>query len=201
MVAEEAVALVAKCNSLEFTDDDLIPVSLSHNDALVITLMVANCEIRRCLVDTGSTTELLFLHAFDQMHISQSELITSTCPLVGFNGHVSYAKGKVRLMVTLGTCVVPIEFMVVDTDSPYNIILGRNWIHKMKAVPSTYHQLIKFPTPSGIMQVRSDQVSAIQCNGVALKGARESSTPSPKASVEAVSKKARSDEAAPSNTT
>jgi len=88
-------------------------------------------------------------------------------------------------MVTLGTVSVPIEFMVVDTDSPYNIILGRNWIHKMKAVPSTYHQLIKFPTPSGIMQVRSDQVSAIQCNGVALKGARESSTPSPKASVEA----------------
>ena len=134
------------------------------------------------------------------MHISEAELITSTCPLVGFNGHVSYAKGKVRLMVTLGTVSIPIDFMVVDTDSPYNIILVRNWIHKMKAVPSTYHQLIKFPTPGGVMQVCSDQVSAIQCNGITLKSAKEASTSSPIETLRAVTKKAKVEEVGHSGT-
>lgn len=41
-------------------------------------------------------------------------------------------------------------FEVVDGDMGYNLILGKIWIHEMKVVPSTYHQLLKFPTPEGV---------------------------------------------------
>jgi len=34
---------------------------------------------------------------------------------------------------------------VLDIELPYNIILGRPWIHAMKDVPSMYHQSLKFP--------------------------------------------------------
>ena len=49
------------------------------------------------------------------------------------------------------------KFLVVDCDSSYNMILGRPWIHRMGAVPSTLHQMVKFPTPWGIKAIIGDQ--------------------------------------------
>ena len=37
------------------------------------------------------------------------------------------------------------ECHVLDLDFPYNILLGRPWIHTLEAVPSTYHRCLKFP--------------------------------------------------------
>ncbi|KAI3730092.1 hypothetical protein L6452_18768 [Arctium lappa] len=48
------------------------------------------------------------------------------------------------------------RFSVIDCSSTYNIILGRPWIHDMKAVPSTYHKTMKFPTPWGIQEIKSE---------------------------------------------
>ncbi|KAH9329358.1 hypothetical protein KI387_001466, partial [Taxus chinensis] len=51
-----------------------------------------------------------------------------------------------------GTIIVPMEvgptchdttFHVLDLDLPYNMLLGRPWIHAMQAIPSTFHQCIK----------------------------------------------------------
>ncbi|CAL5402321.1 unnamed protein product [Camellia sinensis] len=55
------------------------------------------------------------------------------------------------------------EFMVIDTPSPYNIILERPWLHTMGAVPSTLHQLLRFPTEHRIEEVRGDQLQAKNC--------------------------------------
>lgn len=52
------------------------------------------------------------------------------------------------------------KFVVDDCMSSYNMKLGRIWIHDMGAVPSTLHQMIKFPTPRGIKAVRGDQKTA-----------------------------------------
>ncbi|KAK9049138.1 hypothetical protein SSX86_031895 [Deinandra increscens subsp. villosa] len=55
------------------------------------------------------------------------------------------------------------RFCVMDAPSGYNIILGRPWIHDMKAVPSTYHQCVKLPTPWGVVTIHSDQQEAKDC--------------------------------------
>uniref|UniRef100_A0A2N9EZE4 Uncharacterized protein n=1 Tax=Fagus sylvatica TaxID=28930 RepID=A0A2N9EZE4_FAGSY len=71
--------------------------------------------------------------------------------------------GRVTVKVHAWTISSPTEFWVLNSYSPYNAILGRPWLHKMKAVPSTLHQRLRFPTPEGIMEVRGDQVTAKQC--------------------------------------
>jgi len=53
-----------------------------------------------------------------------------------------------------------IEFCILDVPSPYNAILGRPWIHMMRAVSSTHHHLLKYPTLSGMANIRGDQVMA-----------------------------------------
>jgi len=42
-------------------------------------------------------------------------------------------------------------------ESPHSAILGRLWFHTMKVVPYTYHQLVRYPTPTGMFDIREDQ--------------------------------------------
>ena len=47
--------------------------------------------------------------------------------------------------------------------------MGRSWLHKMKAIPSTLHQKLRFPTKDGVMEINGDQVAAKQCVLAAAK--------------------------------
>ncbi|KAK3003000.1 hypothetical protein RJ639_017899 [Escallonia herrerae] len=70
--------------SLEFNDSDLEGVSLPHDDALVITLRVDAFQVKRILVDTGSSADILFEDVFLQMGISEDWVKPITSPLYSF---------------------------------------------------------------------------------------------------------------------
>jgi len=61
------------------------------------------------------------------------------------------------------------KFYAVDVESPHNAILGRPWLHIMKVVPSTYHHLVQYPTPTGMIDIRGDQAAATTISTVAQK--------------------------------
>ncbi|GFY81798.1 hypothetical protein Acr_02g0000380 [Actinidia rufa] len=61
------------------------------------------------------------------------------------------------------------DFIVVDCPSPYNAILGRPTLGGIKAITSTYHLKMKFPTLTGIGEVKGDQKVARQCFISAMK--------------------------------
>ncbi|KAL0345727.1 UNVERIFIED_CONTAM: hypothetical protein Sradi_4404000 [Sesamum radiatum] len=46
----------------------------SHNDALVITAILANYEVGRMFIDSGSSTDILFGEAYDQMQLDDVSL-------------------------------------------------------------------------------------------------------------------------------
>ena len=54
-------------------------------------------------------------------------------------------------------------FLVVDCSFAYNAILRRPTLNSWKAVTSTYHLMIKFPTEYRVGEVRRDQVVAREC--------------------------------------
>ncbi|XP_077251992.1 uncharacterized protein LOC143891256 [Tasmannia lanceolata] len=63
-----------------------------------------------------------------------------------------------------------VNFLVVRAKSAYNAILGRPGQNLLRAVPSAYHQKMKFSTPGGVGEVRGDQPQLRQCYAAALKG-------------------------------
>ncbi|KAF2538156.1 hypothetical protein F2Q68_00021804 [Brassica cretica] len=83
---------------------------------------------------------------------------------------VKQTAGEVVLPVYAGGINMSTKFLLVDCQSSYNMILGRPWIHDMRAVPSTLHQMVKFPTPWGIKAVRGDQENSRFCYQTTLKG-------------------------------
>lgn len=61
------------------------------------------------------------------------------------------------------------RFLLIDAISSYNIIMGRPWIHQMLAVPSSYHQTLKFPTKWGIKKTKGDQNLSRECYRAGFK--------------------------------
>ncbi|XP_073153377.1 uncharacterized protein [Henckelia pumila] len=57
--------------TLSFGPEDLKGVSSNHNDALVIRAMVANYDVARIFVDSGSSVNVLFQEAINQMDLGQ----------------------------------------------------------------------------------------------------------------------------------
>lgn len=53
----------------------------------------------------------------------------------------------VNVPVRLGGVSIMMEFFIMDVNSPYNAILGRNRLGEMKAMASPFHQKLKFSSP------------------------------------------------------
>ena len=134
-----------------------------HDNALVIRLDVGGCELSRVMIDTGSSTDVLFYDAFKRMGFTKALLKQERTPLIGFAGETTYSLGSIELAVTAGEIRKIVEFIVIDRPAPFNVILGRPWQYSMKAVPSTYHQCLKFPTPKGVETIRGSQKSSRTC--------------------------------------
>jgi hypothetical protein len=160
-----------------FSDEDYAGVSLPHTDALLVSLTIANFQLRRILVDTGSSADILFKSAFDHMRIPRERVAPVVCHLLGFVGENVSPLGSIELPVTAGTYprqkVIMIKFLIVDRASPYNAIFGRTALNKLKAITSTPHLSMKFPTPKGVGVVKGDQREARRCYNLSLKNSPE----------------------------
>ncbi|KAL0412134.1 UNVERIFIED_CONTAM: hypothetical protein Slati_3803100 [Sesamum latifolium] len=60
----------------------------SGNNALVIRALLVNYEIERVLIDSGSSANILFGEAYDQMRLGDVSLEAVDTSLYGFAGEV-----------------------------------------------------------------------------------------------------------------
>jgi len=145
---------------ITFDNSDLAGVTLPHIDPLVVELRVKRFTVERVLIDQGSTSEVMYYKTFIKLDFTESDLSPAHYPLFGFNANLEYSLGKITLPVRAGSRLVDVELLVVKLPSPYNLIMGRSWLHTMQAMPSTYHQLLRFLTERCIEQIRGSQKSA-----------------------------------------
>ncbi|XP_024009914.1 uncharacterized protein LOC112085125 [Eutrema salsugineum] len=148
---------------ITFSEEDAEGVDQPHNDPLVIQIRVADCDVTRVLVDTGSSVDLIFKEALKKMDLHGVEMKPTLTPLTGFAGDTITSIGTIKLPVYVGRVTKIVKFTVIDRPAIYNIILGTPWLHSMKAVTSTYHQCLKFPNQAGTFTVRSDQRISRSC--------------------------------------
>ena len=138
-----------------------------HDDALIISIWIKDYNMHRVLVDNGSSADILYYPAFQQMGISKERLILTNFPLIGFGGTRVLPLGAITLSVVVGDypqqITKDVTFLVVDCSSAYNAILGRPTLNSWKAVTSTYHLMIKFPTNYGVGELQGNQVAAREC--------------------------------------
>ena len=137
--------------------------------------------MHKVLVDLSSLADLLHLPPFQQMKIPLDHLSSADRILFGFNGATTLTVGDVVLSIKAGPVIQQVLFSVVEDLGQYNAIVGRAWLHTMKAVLSTYHQTISYLTASGQVDLQGSQLAARQCYQLSVqereKGETSNSSP------------------------
>ena len=91
------------------------------------------------MIDQSNAAEIIYLDLYKGLGLKTENLTTYSSPLVSFEDKMVVPKRQIRLLVQAGTDVVEMDFIVVDTFSPYTAIMGRPWLHSLGAVSSTLH--------------------------------------------------------------
>ena len=87
---------------MSFNEADAKGVKQPHNDPLVIMLNIEGFNTKRILVDNGSSADIIYLPAFQQLKLDPKRLRPFESPLVNFSGDRVYPRGIVTLTVTVG---------------------------------------------------------------------------------------------------
>ena len=107
------------------------------------------------------------------MGIGMEKLKPVNACLRGFFGERVLPLGSIQLVLTLGDppcqAKTTVRFLIVDALAAYNMLLGRPSLNAIRAIPSAYRMVIKFPTINGVGMVRGNQRIARECYSASMK--------------------------------
>ena len=157
---ESSAAIQQVDGPISFPPINPTRVITPHYDELVLTLCTNNFNVHRVLVDSGNAADLLHLLVFHKMKFPLDRLSSASRVLSGFNEATTLTVGDIVLSFKVGPITQQVLFSMVEDLGPYNAIVGRAWLHAMKAIPSTCHQTISYLTPSGQVDLQGSQIVA-----------------------------------------
>ena len=99
------------------------------------------------------------------MGIKQEEIRPIKALLLAFNGAKVKLLGMIVLPVYAVYQIVKVKFLVVNTPSAMNVIMGRGWIHTVQGVVSMLDQVMRCHSPDGLytIEIKDDQSQNQRC--------------------------------------
>ncbi|XP_066164574.1 uncharacterized protein [Oryza sativa Japonica Group] len=139
---------------ISFRPGDAEGVMFPHQDPLVISAEIAGFEVRRILVDGGTSADVIFAEAYAKMGLATQALTPAPASLRRFSGEAVQVLGQAQLMVAFRTAENRREeqvlFDVVDIPYNYNAIFGRATLNKFEAI--SHHNYLKLKMPALIAE-------------------------------------------------
>ena len=120
------------------------------------------------LVDQDSVVEIMYPDLYKGLNLKPENLTAYESPLVSFEGKTVIPKGQIRQPIKIDSEVVEVDFIVVDSYSPYTAIMAKPWLHALGAVSSTLHQKVKYPSKCLVKEILGSQSVARQCMVAAI---------------------------------
>ena len=128
-----------------------------HRDALILSVEIGDFEVRCILVDPSSSTDLIQALIISHMGRNLTGLENPERILSRFSETSTTSLGDIVLPVQAGPVTLNVQFSVVQDLLPFNVILGCTWLHYIKVIPSTYHQMVSFLTKDGQIDLYGSQ--------------------------------------------
>ncbi|XP_070050941.1 uncharacterized protein [Nicotiana tomentosiformis] len=125
--------------------------------ALYLTVKCEASVVSRVLIDNGSSTNICPLSTLQKLNIGTERIHMNNVCVRGSDGGAKYFVGDIMLELSIGPVEFTMEFQVLDMVVSYNLLLGRPWIHAVKAVPSSLHQMVKFEWDRQEIVVHGDE--------------------------------------------
>ena len=110
---------------LSFSKEDKIGTIQPHDDALVITFRIGGYDVKRVMVDDSSGAKIMYPDLYKGLKLRPEDLTPYNSPLMSFDGKTVLPKGQIRLPVQTSPEIVEVDFIMMDTYSPYTAIIAR----------------------------------------------------------------------------
>jgi hypothetical protein len=158
---ENMVTTILATNQLSFLDDELPPEGRGHVKALYITVKTRERIVTKVLIDNGSTLKVCHMSTLEKLIIDQSIVRSSNMIIKAFDGTRREVFGEIDLSVEIGPQAYNISFQVLRVDLPYNMLLGRLWLHTAGAIPPSLHQKMKFINGNQLVTILAEEPISI----------------------------------------
>ena len=119
-------------------------------------------------MDQGSVVEIMYPDLYNGLNLKSEDLTAYESPLVSFEGKTVIPKGQIRLPIQTDSEIMEVDFIMVDSYSPYTAIMARPWLHALGTVSSTLHQKVKYPFEGLVKKILGNQSVARQCMVAAI---------------------------------
>ncbi|KAK2383691.1 hypothetical protein QL285_071117 [Trifolium repens] len=168
---------------LAFYKEEVPEGSPNFQIPLLVRARMANFDVRRILVDQGSSCDIMYSGLFKTLQLTEKTLSPYVgADLQGFNGATTKPWGYVELIVTFGeeeaTKSIKVQFLVVDCPSLCNCIIGRTTLVELFVVSSTIHLKLKYYIVDGkVATLNGDIAAARRCFDAAAKNMSTLTTP------------------------
>lgn len=112
-------------------------------------------------MDTESSIDFWFKSTMNEIGIADLTMDHTSMSLKGFGRGKITPLGVVELPITIGSApfekTMILDFIVVDEDSPYKMILGRPFLRVSTTLISNHHLALKYRVNGVVGMVHGDQ--------------------------------------------
>ena len=84
---------------MSFSKEDKIGTTQPYDDALLITLKIGDYDVKRVMVDGGSTAKIMYPDLYKGLKLKLEDLMPYSSPLMSFDGKLVIPKGMIRLPI------------------------------------------------------------------------------------------------------
>jgi hypothetical protein len=116
--------------------------SSQHLKPLYIRGHINGKPISRMLIDGGVAVNLMSYSIFKKLGWEDDELMKTNLMLNGMRANSMEVWGVISMELSVGSKSLATVFFIIEVQGNYSVILGRDWIHANRSIPSTLHQFL-----------------------------------------------------------
>ncbi|WKA12991.1 hypothetical protein VitviT2T_030331 [Vitis vinifera] len=144
-----------KATCIVFSDDDLPPEGSDHTRPLYISVGCSGRRVPSVLLDNGSALNVCPLATAIALGYAPSDFGPSTQTVRAYDSIRREVMGTLEIELLIGPATFVAVFQVLRIPTSFNLLLGRPWIHRAGAIPSSLHQKVKFIHDGQVVVVQS----------------------------------------------
>ena len=144
-----------RASCIVFSDDDLPSEGSDHTCPLYISIDCSGRRVPSVLLDNGSALNVCPLATAIGLGYAPSDFGPSTQTVRAYDSTRREVMGTLKIELLIGPATFVTIFQVLRIPTSFNLLLGRPWIHRAEAIPSSLHQKMKFIHEGQVVTVQS----------------------------------------------
>jgi hypothetical protein len=145
---------------------------MNHLKPLHVKGHINGTLVHNMLVDSGSIVNLMPYSLYKKLGGTDEEMIRTNMMISGVGGGEPIP-AVASMDLTIGSKTLATAFFVAKVQGSYNLILGRDWIHANRCIPSSLHQLLIQWVGDEIEVVHTDSLAQVAMADAPLPGGHD----------------------------